>query len=1179
MLTIVSGVLALWLASGKLRPPDACTTFAAPSNEEQHSSQPLSLNTPIKREIQGGEVHAYSVAVNAHDYVRVLIVSQGVAPEITVSSAAGHIYLKRTSRRREPTPISVIVTESGPLAISVRSAESKEITGSYELKVREIRPANDSDERRVAAEDLFARAEDLRQQSDAVANRNSLALYEQAITLWRGSGDQKEVAHTLKHIGDVHQSLYEMKPALSFYHQALALFRKLKDLRGEAETLNETSYVYANLDKQNAIQDHQRAMKIAKDENDRVAEAQALNNMGEIKYWSGDLTQALNLYRRALAIWVEIKDRRGQAQSYTYLGYTCSDLGQTKESFDAYRSALALWKSLNDERGKAVTLTAIGRLYSRVGESQAALNFFERAMPLSREIGNKVEEARVLTGEAYVYWRLGEDQKALDLYEQALKLFAEANYADGEASTLHSAGRVYYFAKNFEKALEYQRRALEICRRLGDRHLEMVVLIEIGRLNADSGDHAAAIRNFVLVRDYAHAQKDLRWEMEAWNLLGKSYEARGQKQALQCYERALALSRAAEFKYGESAMLYQIARSQRDSGDIVAARKQIESAIDVIESLRTKVTSQDLRASYFASVRQLYELYIDLLMELNHDNPHHDFDVQAFEASERGRARSLLEMLTAARVGVHDKVEPQLLEREEVLRAALTEKEEQLGAASGATGLADEVDELIDRYEEAKAVVHDASLKHTDEARPTPLNLKEIREQVLSDDAALLVFSLGDKRSFLWLITKNSFTSSELPGRGEIEAHAKEVRELLMAPVPVEGESFEARQKRLAAMEEQYWEKATSFSNMLLGPVAQNLGSARLLIVPDGELQYLPFNALPIPFRNDRTPLLAEHEITLQPSASALSKLKHRSIQEADKGLAIFADPVFGPDDQRFAAIHKDAAPSYLAQDTQMTQALRDVNSNWANGSIPRLMASRDEADGIVAVIPTAENLKAVDFEANKQRVMGSNLSHYRLLHFATHGVLDNKNPELSGLVLSRIDENGRPKDAFLRLDDIYNLKLNSDLVVLSACNSGLGKDVRGEGIIGLVHGFMYAGSSRVVASLWKVDDDATAALMVNFYKEMFRSKQSPAAALRTAQLAMWRQQRWHAPYYWAAFVLQGDYEGTIQLQEKSPARRWKIVVGVGIVIALLVVFLLWKRSPYEPRYQRDKEKRSGTEF
>src|SRR6185369_13197132 len=190
---MLSGVLALWLGSGKLRPPDASTTFAAPTNEEQHNSQPLSLNTSIKREIHGGESHAFSLAVNVHEYVRIVIDSQGVEPEITVSTAAGHVYLQRNSRRREPTPISVLTTESGPLAINVRSPESKEITGSYQLKVKEIRPGNDPDQRRVTAEDLFARAEDLRQKGDAEANRNSLTLYEQAMTLWRGLGDEGEV--------------------------------------------------------------------------------------------------------------------------------------------------------------------------------------------------------------------------------------------------------------------------------------------------------------------------------------------------------------------------------------------------------------------------------------------------------------------------------------------------------------------------------------------------------------------------------------------------------------------------------------------------------------------------------------------------------------------------------------------------------------------------------------------------------------------------------------------------------------------------------------------------------------------------------------------------------------------------------------------------------------------------
>jgi CHAT domain-containing protein len=155
-------------------------------------------------------------------------------------------------------------------------------------------------------------------------------------------------------------------------------------------------------------------------------------------------------------------------------------------------------------------------------------------------------------------------------------------------------------------------------------------------------------------------------------------------------------------------------------------------------------------------------------------------------------------------------------------------------------------------------------------------------------------------------------------------------------------------------------------------------------------------------------------------------------------------------------------------------------------------------------------------------------------------------------------------KEGFLRLDDIYNLNLTADMVVLSACNTALGKDVRGEGIVGLVHGFMYAGTSRVVASLWKVDDDATAELMVRFYQEIFHTQQSPAAALRTAQLVMWQQRRWHAPYYWAAFVLQGDYEGKIYLHDQSFKSRWQVIVGVGIVIALTISFLIWRRNRYK---------------
>jgi CHAT domain-containing protein len=178
-----------------------------------------------------------------------------------------------------------------------------------------------------------------------------------------------------------------------------------------------------------------------------------------------------------------------------------------------------------------------------------------------------------------------------------------------------------------------------------------------------------------------------------------------------------------------------------------------------------------------------------------------------------------------------------------------------------------------------------------------------------------------------------------------------------------------------------------------------------------------------------------------------------------------------------------------------------------------------------MAIAPAGAGMEAIDFKASRMTALSPELSQYRIVHFATHGVLDDKYPDLSGIVLSLVDEQGQRQDGFLRLHDIYNLNLPCDLVVLSACQTGLGKEVKGEGLIGLTRGFMYAGAARVVASLWKVDDRATSELMKRFYRRMLREGMSPAAALRTAQIEMQGQKQWRSPYYWAGFVLQGEWK------------------------------------------------------
>jgi CHAT domain-containing protein len=346
---------------------------------------------------------------------------------------------------------------------------------------------------------------------------------------------------------------------------------------------------------------------------------------------------------------------------------------------------------------------------------------------------------------------------------------------------------------------------------------------------------------------------------------------------------------------------------------------------------------------------------------------------------------------------------------------------------------------------------------------------------------------------------------------------------------------------------------------MVIEPVASLLGQKRLVIVADGALQYVPFSALPISeptaqgtktqsataATNVPTTLITNHELVSLPSASVLA-LQRRELanrKAAPLKLAVLADPVFDLEDSRVATelakpnrnrkgpntnttASKAQTPSKNTpaqnENSTLVSALRDVGLN-PDGALRRLSFSRTEAADISRLVPAKESLKALDFDASRATALSGELSKYQYVHFATHGILSLEHPELSGIALSMVDRKGQKQDGYLRLYEIYNLDLPAELVVLSACETGVGKQIRGEGLIALTRGFMYAGSKRVVASLWKVNDSATA-LMAQFYKEMFVNGKSPAAALQAAQKSIASQKRWRSPYYWAGFVLQGEW-------------------------------------------------------
>lgn len=1102
-------------------------------------SRQLRAGEQVERELSPCETHTYEISLSSGQYVRLVVEPRGVGAGGTLSGPDGRQVIDFHCRLRGPTPVSLISALPGVYRIDIRSMEEGPTIGRYSIRVESMRPATAQDQGRIAAERAFAEGERLRTQWQAESSRLAIEKYETALELWGAAGERREQALTLIIIGDLWQSLGESPKALNYYERARSISQSMGDQGGDGEALNGIAYISLSSGaNQEALEHFDRARSLCRDAGNRAGEAQALNNLGEAYYALGNLPESLKYYEQSLAIWRDLNDRQGQALALLNRGYTYSDLSETAKALDSYNEGLLLWRAVKNRWGEAHTLTAIGHLKSKLGEKQEALLMYGEARKLFRPMGDRVGEAFVLNGMGYVYDQLGEMERAFESYGEALELFRAANYPNGEAGSLEKLGMIYYLKGDYPRALEYVQKSFSLFHRLGDRRMEPYPLKGLGMVYEALGERAKALKSYNRALRLIRVGSDRREEPYVLSGIARALEKLGERRkALAHYNQALPLNRSTGDLFGEASTLYNISRLQRDQGNLAEARLQIKAALEIAESLRLNVASQNLRTSYFAAAHQYYELYVDVLMQLHKAHPDGHFVAAALEASELARARSLLETLKDAYADVRQGVDPTLLEQEQSLQQEINNKAERQtlllanGRAREAEEAARELDKLSGEYAEVRSRIKASSPHYAVLMEPRPLSLGEIQRQVLDDGSLLLEYSLGDERSYVWAVSSTGIAGYELPKREDVEGAARGLYELIIAHQPRPDESYEQYQARVTEADGKYWQQAAALSQMLLGPVAEHLGDKRLLIVADGALQYVPFRALTVPTppgTAEPIPLGFQHEIINQPSMSSLAALRGEMTRRArpPKLVAVLADPVFERDDSRLQTTGGEELAALLPNESaEVGHALRDFSFKNSRGGISRLASSLDEAEAIMEAVPDGSGFKAVGFDASRETLNRIDLSQYRIVHFATHGILNNDHPELSGIVLSLLDEQGRPQNGFLRLHDIYNMNLPVDLVVLSACNTGLGKDVRGEGFIGLTRGFMYAGASSVLASLWKVEDAATAELMKHFYDALLKEGLPPAAALRKAQKAMWEQKRWRSPYYWAGFVLQGEYK------------------------------------------------------
>jgi CHAT domain-containing protein/tetratricopeptide (TPR) repeat protein len=989
------------------------------------------------------------------------------------------------------------------------------------------------------AERLYNQGVELFQQGTAESKKQAIVVLEKALQLFQQAGNLEGQALSLLGLGRIYSDLGDKRQALSYYNQSLPLQRQMGNKAGEAVTLNNIGRVYNDLgDKQQALEFYNQSLPLRRQVGDIEGEAVTLNNIGAVYDDLGDKQQALDFYNQSLPLRRQVGDIEGEAVTLSNIGAVYSALGDKQQALDFYNQSLPLARQVGDKAGEARTLNNIGRVYNDLGDKQQALDYLNQSLPLSRQVGDKAGEAVTLSNIGRVYDDLGDSQTALDFYNQSLPLTRQVGDKAQEAVTLNNIGGVYSALGDKQQALEFYNQSLPLWRQVGDKTGEAVTLNNIGLVYNDLGDKQQALDFYNQSLPLRREVGDKAGEARTLNNIGSVYNDLGDKQiALDYLNQSLPLARQVGNKAGEATILSNFAFIKRSQGNLTEALTDMESAINIIEELRTKIISQDLRTTYFASVYDYYQFYIDLLMELHQQNPNQGYDAKALHASERGRARSLLDILAESGADIKQGVDPQLLAEEKKLLQRLSGLDQTRQLNPGERNideLKQEIEAVRRELQNLEVEIKRNSPQYANLNYPEPLTASEIQQQVLDDETVLLVYSLGTERSFLWLVSTTEVKSYQLPKREEIEALAtsflQEIQSL--AVVPPSGEKL---------------------SQILLSPVLNQLGNKRLVVVGDGILQTVPFAALPLtspsispPFprgaggiegsqKTDNSsflsegteggykPLIVQHEIITLPSASSLAILREQvqGRTPAPKKVAVIADPVFEENDPRFQGNYQ----TQIETNNINQIALRQSLENFLGKSFGRLQHTRQEAEAILALVPDNLERLALDFNANRQTATDSNLSQYQIVHFATHGLLNETQPELSGLVFSLYDETGTDKPGFLQLNDIFNLTLSADLVVLSACQTGVGQDIRGEGLVSLTRGFMYAGAERIVVSLWAVADNSTSEFMQNYYRKILETGSNPATAMREVQLEMIQSDNYNAPFFWAPFVFQGEWK------------------------------------------------------
>ncbi len=1008
--------------------------------------------SPIERDLAAGQSRAFVFRLPAARYLSLAYRQIGLEIEGELAGPDGRrIAEAGRAERLTLKRLAVVTGKAGEYRLTLRGRDAPGVRGRFRLEVDELHVAGDDDERRAAARRAFSEGLRRWDAGDVPEGRRRL---EEARRLFHAAGDDRGEVDAENEIGNV--LLNQLDPqAYQRFDRALTLARRAGYDAGEAKALSYTMVADLFFGRPGAavpqrvasiLEAGGRALGLWKGLGDVAEEGEVASNLGFL--YSGastsfpsDLDQAAAWFQRALGLRRQAGDVGGEANTLNGLAGVSQALSQYAAAEKLFLEARELSRRLADRRVEEQIVANLATLYHVKGDLQKALDTYDDPLLTGLPAASPTGASR-LVNIAALYVELGEPDRALDAYGRVLAAASGAN-ANLQLHARINVAQILFQQGKAAAAVDQLSRALAESRRLGLQDTEALALDSLSSHYLKSQPRIA-LQILEPAREQLRKGPDRSFEAEVLLKIASAHRQLGDRaRADRELGEALGLARLGKRPSTIQSCLRVRAAFDLERGDPAAARSEIEEAIASIEAERGQMASDDLRIAFLSRQRSLYDLDVHVLMELDRRSPGQGFDRAAFLASEHGHARGLLDLIAESQLG---------------LRTA--------GAA--------------------------------------PLGAPEI-ERLLDGETALLEYWLGEKTSYLFVVTRGGLATYRLTRpAAAVEQQVAEVRRAVESPGGA----------RLAS----YRRGAARLCRDLLPPGAA--ARRNLLIVPDEALHLLPFEILLTAEPDGATPLarlpylLAAHAVSYAPSASVLGSLRERA-PAGGRRLGLLAYGYPGPP---MAADRPAARPAALQ--AASTLAASDAAEAPARAALLAPLVRVDgEVAAIAALYPPSERKLYLDAQASRQNVVGNPLlAVARRIYFASHGLIDEEHPELSSLVLAP----GPGDDGRLRMADILKLKLRADLVVLSACETGLGRQVTGEGMVGFSRAFFYAGARSLAVSLWLVADSSTPDLMLDFYRRLERGERK-AEALRQAKLAMIAGKRFAHPFYWAPFVLVGD--------------------------------------------------------